>query len=119
MSARPRNQRGAARFFNDGLEYFKHHRYRKAHGAFRLAYAHSPANVEYQYWLVLCELELKQPDRAYRRLKPLVWKTRGPNGSENEYTRVLFSLEPAQGCVRQRLVSMEDRALAELPPTLR
>ncbi len=115
----PYSQSAAARFFDDGLEYFMHHRYRKAHRAFRLAYAHSPANVEYQYWLVLCELELRQSDRAYRRLKPLVWKIRGPNGSENDYKRVLFSLERVQGCVRQRLVGMEDHALAELPPTLR
>jgi hypothetical protein len=103
----------ATRFFSRGKNFFRRGCYQDAHDAFRMAYVNGPTRWHYLYWLVLSELELKQDDRAYRRLKVITWRIRDQDLS---YDVVLYSLESIQSATRWRLIELQDKILAELPP---
>ena len=99
-----------SRLFNRGMNLFRNGDVDAARKHFRASMVESAGTLTRHYWLILCELELGQTERARNLLREPMNRIRTGKLS---YEAVLWSLEKVQGHLRWKLIALEDSILLE------
>ncbi|MFM9964529.1 MAG: hypothetical protein ACKV2Q_25280 [Planctomycetaceae bacterium] len=100
------------RFFTLGLGSYVRRDFAAAEQDFLQAIVEAPARVDYKYWHIASLIAQGRIEPAYARLRPLTILRRRTMHDE-EYSKILYTLENVQGPVRWKLVRLEDKAFIE------
>lgn len=100
----------SSRLFSRAIHLFRSGDVAAARDHFRASMVESSDAVTRHYWLILCELQLGQLDRARNLLRVPMNRIRDGKLS---YEVVLRSLERVQGPLRWKLIAMENAILLE------
>ncbi len=101
----------SSRLFNRGLSLFWSGQTAEARKHFRASMIESRGSVPKHYWLVLCELQLGETDRARNLLRePLNRIRKGTLQQE----AVLWSLQRVQGPLRWKLIALENEMMLDV-----
>lgn len=102
----------ATRFFTLGIGRYVQRDFAAAERDFFQAILEAPGKLEYKYWHIATLIAQGHVEQAYARLRPLTILRRRTM-HDDEYSKVLLTLENVQGPIRWKLVRLEDRAFIE------
>ncbi len=102
----------ATRFFTLGIGRYVQRDFAAAERDFFQAILEAPGKLEYKYWHIATLIAQGRVELAYARLRPLTILRRRTM-HDDEYGKVLLTLENVQGPIRWKLVRLEDRAFIE------
>lgn len=102
----------ATRFFTLGIGNYVRRDYAAAERDFLQAIVEAPGRVDYKYWHIATLIAQSRIELAYARLRALTILRRHTM-LEEDYIKILLTLENVQGPVRWKLVRLEDKAFNE------